>query len=207
MFRIPHGGDRSRAQNRSDMEVIKYPEKETWEGILKRPAIDSLSLVKKVKKILDTVKRKGDKAVKKYSKEFDRVTVKKPGVSEKEMKEAEKLIAPGLKDAIALAKRNIEKFHLAQLQTNGVIETMPGVTCWCRNVAIEKVGLYIPGGTAPLFSTLLMLGIPAKLAGCKEIVLCCFWIVMKNNNKAIILHAPEKTPMKFITVCDIIFCC
>ncbi|MES1218824.1 MAG: histidinol dehydrogenase [Bacteroidota bacterium] len=154
------------------MQIYKYPEKESWGDLLKRPAIDSLSLEKKVRKILDTVKKKGDKAVKKYSKEFDGVAVKKLLVSEKEIKEAEKLINPALKEAIAVAKNNIEKFHAAQLQPVEIIETMPGVKCWRKNVAIEKVGLYIPGGTAPLFSTILMLGIPAKIAGCKEIILC-----------------------------------
>jgi histidinol dehydrogenase len=154
------------------MQLIKYPGQELWEQVLKRPVIDSLSLEKKVKKILDTVKKKGDKAVKKYSKEFDGASVKKLLVSEKEIKEAQKLITPELKEAIGIAKANIEKFHAAQLQPVEIIETMPGVQCWRKSVAIEKVGLYIPSGTAPLFSTILMLGLPAKIAGCKEIVLC-----------------------------------
>ena len=137
-----------------------------------RPVMDSSSLEKSVKKILDKVKKNGDKAVKKYAKEFDGVKLKKLQVTEKEIKEAIALVPDELKQAIQQAKSNIEKFHTAQLSTVEVIETMPGVKCWRKSIGIEKVGLYIPGGTAPLFSTILMLGIPAKLAGCKEIILC-----------------------------------
>ena len=154
------------------MELIKYPEKNEWRDLLRRPAIDSLSLEKKVRKILENVKEKGDKAVKKYSKEFDGIKLKKLQVSDKEIKEADKLVADELKQAIRTAKSNIEKFHSTQLHDGGIVETMPGVKCWRKNIPIEKVGLYIPGGTAPLFSTILMLGVPAKIAGCKEIVLC-----------------------------------
>ncbi|MBS1656358.1 MAG: histidinol dehydrogenase, partial [Bacteroidetes bacterium] len=139
---------------------------------IKRPVFDSSLLERKVKKILDTVKKKGDKAVRKYSKEFDGVKLKKILVTDKEIRQAEKQLDAELKKAIAIAAANIEKFHSAQLQREDVIETMPGVQCWRKMTAIEKVGLYIPGGTAPLFSTILMLGIPAKLAGCKEIILC-----------------------------------
>jgi len=154
------------------MELIKYPEKNEWRDLLRRPAIDSLSLEKKVRKILENVKEKGDKAVKKYSKEFDGIKLKKLQVSDKEIKEADKLVADELKQAIRTAKSNIEKFHSTQLHEEDIVETMPGVKCWRKNIPIEKVGLYIPGGTAPLFSTILMLGVPAKIAGCKEIVLC-----------------------------------
>ena len=154
------------------MELIKYPGRENWAEILKRPAIDSLSLEKKVRKILENVRAKGDKAVKKYAKEFDGIRLKKLQVSEKEIKDAGRLLPVELKEAIQVAKNNIEKFHSTQLHPEQAIETMPGVKCWRKNVPIEKVGLYIPGGTAPLFSTILMLGIPAKIAGCKEIVLC-----------------------------------
>jgi len=154
------------------MEIYKYPAREQWSDILKRPVIDSLSLEKKVKKILENVKQKGDKAVKKYSKEFDGIKLKKLQVSEKEIKEARELLPAELKESINIAKNNIEKFHSAQLHIEDIVETMPGVKCWRKNVAIDKVGLYIPGGTAPLFSTILMLGIPATLAGCKEIILC-----------------------------------
>ena len=154
------------------MELIKYPEKNEWRDLLRRPSIDSLSLEKKVRKILENVKEKGDKAVKKYSKEFDGIKLKKLQVSDKEIKEADKLVADELKQAIRTAKSNIEKFHSTQLHDEDIVETMPGVKCWRKNIPIEKVGLYIPGGTAPLFSTILMLGVPAKIAGCKEIVLC-----------------------------------
>jgi len=154
------------------MEIYKYPAKEQWSDLLKRPVIDSLSLEKKVKKILENVKQKGDKAVKKYSNEFDGIKLKKLQVSEKEIKEARELLPAELKESINIAKNNIEKFHSAQLHIEDIVETMPGVKCWRKNIAIDKVGLYIPGGTAPLFSTILMLGIPATLAGCKEIILC-----------------------------------
>lgn len=154
------------------MELFKYPDKKDWAELLQRPAIDSLSLEKKVRKILENVKQKGDKAVKKYSKEFDGVKLKKLLVSEKEIKQAESLLSEELKAAINTAKNNIEKFHSGQLLKEEVVETMPGVKCWRKSVAIDKVGLYIPGGTAPLFSTILMLGVPAKLAGCREIILC-----------------------------------
>jgi histidinol dehydrogenase len=154
------------------MKLIKYPERSEWPDLLQRPVFDALSLEKKVRKILDKVKKDGDKAVKKFTKEFDGVKISKLLVTAKEMKEASDKISPELKEAIRTAKNNIEKFHAAQLQTTSYIETMPGIRCWRNSVAIERVGLYIPGGTAPLFSTVLMLGIPAKLAGCKEIVLC-----------------------------------
>src|SRR5258706_13375728 len=154
------------------MKLIKYPGKETWREILKRPAIDSLSLEKKVKKILENVKLKGDKAVKKYSKEFDGIKLKKLRVSDKEIKEAAESLPEELKQSIGVAKNNIEKFHSTQLHEEDIVETMPGVKCWRKRVAIERVGLYIPGGTAPLFSTILMLAAPAKIAGCKEIILC-----------------------------------
>jgi histidinol dehydrogenase len=154
------------------MELFKYPDRSDWAELLKRPSIDSLSLEKKVRKILENVKQKGDKAVKKYSKEFDGVKLKKLLVSEKEIKQAGGLLSGELKAAINTAKSNIEKFHAGQLLKEEVVETMPGVKCWRKSVAIDKAGLYIPGGTAPLFSTILMLGIPAKLAGCREIILC-----------------------------------
>lgn len=154
------------------MQVYKYPDKKDWPDLLKRPVIDSSSLEKSVKKILDKVKRNGDRAVKKYSKEFDGVKLKKLQVSSKEIKEAASLVTDDLKKAIQQAASNIEQFHSAQLSAVDIIETMPGIKCWRKSVGIEKVGLYIPGGTAPLFSTILMLGIPAKLAGCSEIVLC-----------------------------------
>ena len=154
------------------MKIVNYPKKEDWQQLLQRPALEQLSLEKKVEKILEKVKAGGDKAVKRMTKQFDGVKIKNLLVSEKEMKEAIANVADELKEAITVAKNNITAFHASQLQPEHVIETMPGVRCWRRSVGIERVGLYIPGGTAPLFSTVLMLGIPAKLAGCKEIVLC-----------------------------------
>jgi histidinol dehydrogenase len=154
------------------MQTIKYAKNKEWVEMLKRPVFDSSSHEKKVKKILSAVKNKGDKAIKKYTAEFDGVKLKNVLVSSNEFAEAEKLLSGELKQAILTAKNNIERFHAAQLLPVEIIETMPGVKCWRKNVAIEKVGLYIPGGSAPLFSTLLMLGIPAVIAGCRRIVVC-----------------------------------
>lgn len=154
------------------MEVIKYPKKEIWSSILKRPTFDTRTLETKVQAVLDDIKQNGINAVKKYTLEFDKVELKELAVSNEEIYEAEKLISEELKNAIQLAKNNIESFHKSQAEVAKVIETMPGVKCWRKSIAIQKVGLYIPGGTAPLFSTILMLGVPAKLAGCEEIILC-----------------------------------
>src|SRR6187399_610257 len=154
------------------IKLIKQPSKEDWQETVKRPVIENSSLEKVVKKILDKVKDKGDKAVRKYTKDFDGVKLKKLTVSEKEIKAAEDLLSQELKDAIQQAKSNIEKFHRSQIEETKVIETMPGINCWRKSVGIEKVGIYIPGGSAPLFSTVLMLSIPAIIAGCKEIILC-----------------------------------
>src|SRR6187402_3106359 len=154
------------------INVIKQPSKKDWQEILKRPVFENTSLEKIVKKILEKVKDKGDKAVRKYTKEFDGVKLKKIIVSEKEIKAAENSLSQELKNAIQQAKSNIEKFHRSQVEEVKVIETMPGINCWRRSIGIEKVGIYIPGGSAPLFSTVLMLAIPATIAGCKEIILC-----------------------------------
>lgn len=154
------------------MEVIKYPAPEAWGDLLKRPALDVSSLFSKVQTVLDAVRTEGDEAVKRYGEQFDKVRVSQLLTSETEISEAEGLVDEPLKEAIRTAKNNIEKFHAAQRFTGSRIETTAGVTCWQKAVAIEKVGLYIPGGSAPLFSTVLMLAIPAKIAGCKEIVLC-----------------------------------
>src|SRR6187399_2416502 len=154
------------------IKVIKQPSKEDWQEIVKRPVFENASLEKVVKKILDKVKDKGDKAVRKYTKDFDGVKLKKLAVGEKEIKTAENLLSQELKDAIQQAKSNIEKFHRSQIEETKVVETMPGINCWRRSLGIEKVGIYIPGGSAPLFSTVLMLAIPAVIAGCKEIILC-----------------------------------
>jgi histidinol dehydrogenase len=153
------------------MKLIKYPATSDWNELLKRPAINTNSLENSVSIVLADVKENGDNAVKKYTRQFDQVELDNALVSEAEFAEAEAAISDELKGAIALAKSNIEKFHEAQKEQITVIETRPGVKCWRKSVGIEKVGLYIPGGTAPLFSTILMLGIPAKIAGCKEIIL------------------------------------
>ena len=154
------------------IKVIKHPNKEDWQEIVKRPVFENASLEKAVKKILEKVKDKGDKAIRKYTKDFDGVKLKKLAVSEKEIKTAENLLSQELRDAIQQAKSNIEKFHRSQIEETKVVETMPGINCWRKSIGIEKVGIYIPGGSAPLFSTVLMLAIPAVIAGCKEIILC-----------------------------------
>src|SRR5215204_10840 len=154
------------------IKVIRHPEKKEWQDLIKRPVFETASLEKAVRKILEKVKIKGDKAIRKYTKEFDGVKLKKLTVSEKEIKDADNLLADELKKAIQQAKSNIEKFHQPQMEELKSVETMPGIKCWRRSVGIEKAGIYIPGGSAPLFSTVLMLAIPATIAGCKEIVLC-----------------------------------
>jgi histidinol dehydrogenase len=161
-----------KTSNNLNMEIVKYPEKSTWKEVLKRPEIDHSTLENTVADILNDVKINGDKAVLKYNLKFDKVAIESLLVTPEEIEEARNLIDSKLKKAILIAKGNIEKFHTAQKNAIKTIETTPGVKCWQRSVAIEKVGLYIPGGTAPLFSTVLMLGIPAIIAGCNEIVLC-----------------------------------
>ncbi len=154
------------------MEVIKYPERSKWSQILKRPVIDNKTLEDSVSAIVNDVKENGDAALLKYSEKFDQVTLDCLEVSDEEISAASSLISDELKLAIEQAKQNIERFHSAQIEESKVIETVSGVSCWRKSVGIEKVGLYIPGGSAPLFSTVLMLGVPANLAGCKEIILC-----------------------------------
>lgn len=154
------------------MKIIEYPQHKDWKSLLSRPALDNSSLTETVTAVLDDIKSRGDAAVKEYELKFDKVQLDSLLVSEDEIAEAETLVADELKNAIRLAKGNIEKFHAAQDHELPRIETMPGVTCWQKAMPIEKVGLYIPGGTAPLFSTVLMLAVPARIAGCKEIVLC-----------------------------------
>ncbi len=154
------------------MKVINYPKNDEWQEILKRPALNTESLNETVKGILNRVKTGGDKAVLEFEATFDKVQLDSLSVTAEELKEAEGLISEELKAAILLAKENIETFHQAQCFTGKKVETRLGVVCWQKAVGIEKVGLYIPGGTAPLFSTVLMLATPARIAGCKEIVLC-----------------------------------
>jgi histidinol dehydrogenase len=148
------------------------PSKDQWNEIIQRPVLDSKPLEQTVSAILNDVKLNGDEAVKKYAAQFDKVQLDELKVSEAEIQEALLLVDEKLKAAIAIAKNNITKFHQAQEEEIKQIETTGGVLCWRKLVGIQKVGLYIPGGSAPLFSTLLMLGIPAMLAGCKEIVVC-----------------------------------
>ncbi len=154
------------------MQYIKYPAKSEWSSLLSRPTMDNSHLFDLVRNVLKDIRERGDEAVKEYELKFDKVQLNSLLVSEEEIKEAEQAVSEELKNAILLAKENITKFHAAQDQTLPCVETMPGVKCWQKAVAIERVGLYIPGGTAPLFSTVLMLAIPAKIAGCKEITLC-----------------------------------
>ena len=154
------------------MKQYEYPDKKEWAEIVERPIADYSSLEKKVKKMMLNVKNKGDKAVFKYCKEFDGVKLKSLAVTQKEVDKAILSVPLELKTAIIQAKKNIELFHNSQKTEVKKIETMPGVTCWRQSKGIEKVGLYIPGGTAPLFSTVLMLAIPAQIAECKEIILC-----------------------------------
>ena len=154
------------------MNIIKYPSREQWAEIIERPHLDVTQLNQTVAAVLADVRQRGDEAVKGYELKFDHVDLDILAVSDEEMAEAETLVSTELREAISLAHDNIKKFHEAQRFRSKKVETQPGVVCWQKSVAIEKVGLYIPGGTAPLFSTVLMLATPAKIAGCSEIVLC-----------------------------------
>lgn len=154
------------------MILITNPDKSQWATLLKRPTLDTENLFDTVKAIIERVKTEGDRAVLDYEAQFDKVSLSSLSVSAQEMDEAEALVSNELKAAIRLSAQNIETFHAAQRFNGAKVETQPGVTCWQKAVAIEKVGLYIPGGTAPLFSTVLMLALPARIAGCREIVLC-----------------------------------
>ncbi len=154
------------------MKVICYPAKEEWGELVKRPHLDVSELNATVEGVLNDVKNHGDSAVIRYEEKFDHAHLDSLSVSDAEMEEAESLVSLELKHALELAHHNISSFHQSQQFHGEKVETVSGVTCWQKSVAIEKVGLYIPGGTAPLFSTVLMLATPAKIAGCKEIVLC-----------------------------------
>jgi len=154
------------------MDIVKFPDRKQWNKVLERPHIDHSKLETIVIDILDDVRLNGDNALKKYSAKFDKVDIVSFAVTRDEIIEASKAIDDEFKKSIQLAKHNIEKFHAAQQCTGKIIETTPGVKCWQKSVPIEKVGLYIPGGSVPLFSTVLMLGIPARIAQCPEIVLC-----------------------------------
>ena len=172
------------------MKKIYNPQPETWSEICKRPTQTFSDVEETVKQIFKEVQQKGDKAIAKYASFFDGVTLENIQVSSEEIEIAKKEVTAELKEAIQLAKSNIEQFHAAQKTDKIVVETTIGVTCWQEKRPIQKVGLYIPGGTAPLFSTVLMLAVPAKLAGCKEIILCS---PSDNNGKinAAILYAAD----------------
>jgi len=154
------------------MRLVINPERETWDELLSRPAFQFKQTEKIVKPIIKKVKRQGDKALRKFAFEYDHAEIFDLAVSQEEIQASEAQVSHELKEAIRIAKNNIERFHKAQQDRVLEVKTMPGVKCSRKSVPISKVGLYIPGGTAPLFSTVLMLGVPAKVAGCKEIVLC-----------------------------------
>ena len=154
------------------MKIYRYPKREEWSEITSRPRLDLTQLNETVSTVLNDVRQRGDEAVKEYELKFDKAALTSLAVSEQELQEAEQLVSAELKAAIELAHKNIYQFHAAQKFEGQKVETQPGVNCWQKSVAIERVGLYSPGGTAPLFSTVLMLATPAKIAGCGEIVLC-----------------------------------
>ena len=154
------------------MKTFLYPDKSVWAAIVERPHLDVSTLTSTVQAVLDDVKARGDEAVKEYELKFDKAVLEQLAVTQEEMDEAETLVDATLREAIILAHHNIKAFHEAQRFSEVRVETQPGVECWQKSVASERVGLYIPGGTAPLFSTVLMLATPAKIAGCGEIVLC-----------------------------------
>lgn len=154
------------------MEIINYPERNQWPDILSRPAIDHTELTGIVSSILKDVRTRGDKAVLECEEQFDKVVLERLEVTEEEIQEAAERVSDELKEAIRVAMKNIEAFHTAQRFEGITVETMPGVLCRQKAMPIEKVGLYVPGGTAPLFSTVLMLAVPARIAGCKEVILC-----------------------------------
>ncbi|MDQ1162208.1 histidinol dehydrogenase [Chryseobacterium sp. SORGH_AS 447] len=171
------------------MRINKYPQKETWTELVKRPVLKKDKLTETVAQIFDKVAESGDRALIEFSKKFDNAEVLNIKVSQQEIDEAGELISKELQQAIQQAKENIEKFHRSQIPQTEKIETTKGVICWRENRAVEKVGIYIPGGTAPLFSTVLMLAVPAKLAGCKEIILCTPPDKNGNINPAILYTA------------------
>lgn len=171
------------------MNKIFNPSKETWKELLKRPTQSVSDIEDTVTAIFEEVQMDGDATLKKYSKKFDGVVLEDFMVSKSELKEADSLVSTELKSAIQLAKNNIEKFHKAQITQKIEVETVNGVLCWQEKRPIQKVGLYIPGGTAPLFSTILMLAVPALIAGCNEVVLCSPPNVEGKINPAILYTA------------------
>ncbi len=171
------------------MKIFNNPSKENWGPLLQRPQLELEFLDSAVRNVLNRVKKSGDSALRELTLQFDKVSVETLLVTKAEIQQAEKSLSEDLKNAIRTAAGNIEKFHAAQKRDVVKIETMPGVTCWRNAVGIDKVGIYIPGGSAPLFSTVLMLGVPAKLAGCKEVVLCSPPDKSGNINAAILFAA------------------
>ncbi|WP_132054220.1 histidinol dehydrogenase [Pseudocnuella soli] len=154
------------------MEILLHPEKSDWPQLLQRPYVDNSAVLQSVQQILHGVKSGGDAALVAYAQQFDGVQLSALEVSVEEIEAAAEMLSDELKEAIKQAAANIEAFHSAQISDKQMITTMPGIECWRKSVGIDKVGLYVPGGTAPLFSTVLMLAIPANLAGCKEVILC-----------------------------------
>lgn len=154
------------------MNIIPFPDRAQWPALLARPVLEAQDIESRVVPILEQVKKEGDAGIKALALKFDQTALTELAFAEADIANAGELLDESLKGAIGQAYENIYKFHLRQLQPIEKVETMPGVTCWRKSVGIEKVGIYIPGGSAPLFSTVLMLGIPARIAGCKEIVLC-----------------------------------
>lgn len=171
------------------MRIVRYPEREVWKKIFERPHTDISALNGVVDDILDDVRNNGDEAVRRCELRFDGVSLQSLAVTEGEIENAVRSVDAELKEAIELAHSNIERFHMAQRTTEHKVETMPGVSCWQKSVAIQKVGLYVPGGTAPLFSTVLMLATPARIAGCDDIVLCTPPDKNGNVNPAILVAA------------------
>lgn len=171
------------------MRIVRYPEREVWKKILERPHTDISALNGVVYDILEDVRNNGDEAVRRCELRFDGVSLQSLAVTDGEIENAVRSVDAELKEAIELAHSNIERFHMAQRTTEHKVETMPGVSCWQKSVAIQKVGLYVPGGTAPLFSTVLMLATPARIAGCDDIVLCTPPDKNGNVNSAILVAA------------------
>jgi histidinol dehydrogenase len=171
------------------MNIINNPNRDDWDDILKRPTFTTISLESIVKEVFDDVQQNGDKALKKYTEKFDNVSIDDFSVSVEDIKNVESQVSDELKNAIQLAKQNIKTFHNSQKIEKKVISTANGVECWQESRGIEKVGIYIPGGSAPLFSTVLMLGVPAKIAGCKDIILCTPPDKNGNINPAILYTA------------------
>lgn len=169
--------------------VFIQPDKSTWGTLLMRPALEQVELSAKVQEIMEAVRAQGEEAVINYTEQFDQVKLRSIRVTADQIKAAADELTPALKTAMQIAKTNIEVFHQTQWQKTEKVETMPGVWCWRKSIGIDKVGIYIPGGTAPLFSTVLMLGVPAQLAGCKEVILCTPPNTKGNINPAILYAA------------------